>query len=217
MVIRRWSAVFLLVFAGAAFAQRPLPLDPLADEEIAKAEQIARGDGRVREIAPNGRKITVQFISAKVPDANGRIAAEPVDRFAQVLLHNDERKVGARALVNLSTGKVVDVVTVPENLVDLGDSDIEIAAGLALENPRVRELVGAANHRFHVPKGRLTREVMNDDIIMGVRTVGGAGLDPCTRDRCVVLFFRSAGRYIAMNQVTVDLTQRRVFVTGRQP
>jgi len=217
MVKHRWTAAFLSLVAAAAMAQqRLLPLDPLTPGEIAKAEDLARGDARMKELAPNGRKIYVQFISAKVPGVDGRIPDEPVNRYADVLLHNDDRRFGARALVALTNGKVVDVVRVPEHLVDLGRSDIEIAAGLALRDDRVLALLGPTARRFRVPSGPLNREQMNEDVVMCVRTIGGVGLDPCATDRCVVLFFRSAGRFVAMNQVTVDLSQQRVFVTGSQ-
>jgi hypothetical protein len=53
---------------------------------------------------------------------------------------------------------------------------------------------------------------LNDNRVEGLRTLGSTPDDPCTRDRCVVLFFRTHNRYIAINQVTVDLTTRRVIV-----
>jgi hypothetical protein len=221
----RWSIVVAL-FAVSALAQTVappppavLPLDPLTPAEVTSAQQIATRDQRVRNLAgDNPRVIVVQFIAAK------RGHPEPFGRWAEVIVHNDALGGGARVLVNLSGGSVADVVRVTERNVPIGVSDVELAAALALDNARVQQLLGGriAARFFPVGRGAVTRERINENRIDGVHHRGVDPDDPCTIHRCVTLFFRQRGRYILMNQVTVDLTARQVMVReqatgGAQP
>jgi hypothetical protein len=196
----------------AAPGRPPLPLDPLTPADEALAQRLARDDAKVKEWAPNGRLIYVQFISVKRPGPDGRVPDEPTNRYADVLLHNDEQKYGVRVLVDLTVSRVVDVLKVSEPLTDVGSSDVELAAGLALSNSTVLKLLGPAARTFRVATTAINRETMNQNLILGVRTVGSSPDDRCTIHRCVVLFFRSNNRYLLMNQVTVDLTDRQVDV-----
>lgn len=216
------SAALLCFMAFEVFAQAPppsgpRPLDPLTPAEQAAAERIALQDQRVRSfVGENGRPVVTLFIAPKHGDQT-----EPSGRFAEVIIHNDTDGGGARVLVNLSGQSVADMERLTERNVPIGQSDIDRAAALALESAPVRRLLGGddAARSFHVAHGPATRETINENRIEGVSDRGIDPDDPCATHRCVALFFRSRNRYLAMNQVSVDLTARRVYVReegGRQ-
>lgn len=206
--------VFVAVMATGALAQTPpparLPLDPLTPAEQERAQTIALSDERVRSIAgPNIRVIVTLFIAPK-----RGTQSEPEGRHAEVIVRNESEGGGAQVLVSLSGASVVDVVRLTERNVPIGPSDIELAAALALEQESVQRLLGGAEaaSTFRVALRAATRETRNENRIEGVPARSPDPEDPCSIHRCVALFFRSQGRYIAMNQVTVDLTARRVYV-----
>jgi hypothetical protein len=220
----RKVVLFLILVLGAASAlpqpapprAGPLPLDPLTPAEETAAQRIAIQDSRVREIAgANPRAIVILFIAPKSGDQT-----EPAGRFAEVVLHNDAEGGGARVLVNVSGQSVVDVDRLTERNVPIGQSDIDLAASLALESAVVQRLLGGPEtaRTFRVARGPATTETLNENRIEGVSDRGIDPDDPCAIHRCVALFFRSQNRYILMNQVTVDLTARRVYVReGARP
>jgi len=217
--------ICLLTFSLSAQTDRanpsplaaPLPLDPLTAAERATAEQLARANGTVRQFLSTGRSrlIYADFISvkrdAKVP--------EPEGRFADVLFYRYDDDTGLRLLVDLSAGAVIDVARVGGRSVPLAAAEVEEAARLALASSDVVRLLGERAGSFRVASGPATSGQINDNRIEALRTLGSTPDDPCTRDRCVVLFFRSQNRYIALNQVVVDLTTSRVLVNraGARP
>jgi hypothetical protein len=196
--------------------QRVLPLDPLTPEERTVGEEIARANDRVREFLAKGRSqlIYVEFIAVKRDGAQ----AEPSGRFADVLFYRYDDDAGLRVLVDLGARIVADIVPVPGHSVPLTFDEVQEAARLALASGEVARLLGDNAGSFRPARGPATREQMNENRIEGLRTLGSTPDDPCTRDRCVVLFFRTRNRYIAMNRVVVDLTTNRVMVNnGAQP
>jgi len=219
---RRFSFLLIVVLlAFGSLAQPrpptpagPLPLDPLTPAEVAAAQQIATKHERVVAVAgPSPRIVTVQFISVKASASGG---AEPNGRWADVIVHNDRDLGGARVLVNLSTNSVAEIVKLTERNVPIGQGDVETAASLAVENAAVQRLLGGADvaRTFRAGNGPTPREALNQNRIQGVSDRGVDPDDPCTTHRCVALFFRTRGGYVATNQVTVDLTLRRVYVRG---
>ena len=207
--------ILLLALTAGARAQRsvvaaPLPLDPLTRSERARAEEIARAHGATKEFLGAGRSriIYVDFISFKRDPK----AVEPSGRFADVLFYRYTDNSGLRLLVDLAAGAVVDTTPVAGRSVPLAAAEVEEAARLALASAEVVRLLGDNAGSFRAATGPATREQINDNRIEALRTLGSTPDDPCMRDRCVVLFFRTRNRYIAMNQVVVDLTTQRVFV-----
>jgi hypothetical protein len=110
----------------------------------------------------------------------------------------------------------VDAVQVPEQSVPINQTDIELAARIALTNTKVRQLLGDRADAFHVLTGTLSADNANSDYIEGLRTVGVAPDDPCTKHRCVILLFSSKSTYLLEDkQIMVDLTTKKATVTPR--
>jgi hypothetical protein len=198
-------------------ADSPLPLDPLTDEEQRIAERIATADVRVHKfLGDSGRLIYVQFISVKPRAASGDAPSEPSGRYAEVLFHIDPDRGGVRALVDLTASQVADVVQLPEQSVAINQTDVELAARIALADAQVRKLLGDRADAFRVLTNPLTADNANSDYIEGLRTVGVAPDDPCTKHRCVILFFSSKNRYLLADQeILVDLTAKKTIVRPR--
>lgn len=211
---------FLLLFLSIPlFAQQPgeprvmraLPLDPLTPAERAAGEELARGNDKVREFLAKGRTRAIysEFIAPKLNRGD-----EPSGRYADVLFYRYDDDAGLRVLVDLGARAVVDMAPVAGHSVPLTAAEVEEAARLALANAEVARLLGPEAGTFRPALAPANRDTINDNRIEGLRTLGGSPDDPCTRDRCVVLFFRTHNRYIAMNRVVVDLTAQRTLVSG---
>lgn len=204
-------AAVLIIAPAVARAQGPLPLDPLTPQERAVADSAATSDPRVREFigAGRSRQIHLDFISAK---SGARGEDVPPTRHAEVLFYNYDRDLGVLALVDLSRRRVVDVARVPGKSVPINSDEVADAARLALADPRVARLFGGQMPSFRVATKAASREELGTPRIEGLRLVGGAANDPCTRHRCVMLFFRVDNRYVQMNRVAVDLTAQQVLI-----
>jgi len=213
---RLWPAILLFFAPVLAIAQQPspMPLDPLTPDEVRVAQRVAAEDSRLREWgAGKSRLIYVQFISVKPPSAERQRQSEPSGRFAEVLLHIDPAGGGVRALVDLTAGRVIDAVRLPEQSVPIGQSDVELAAQIALADPAFRRLLGEQATSFHVLTGPVTRESESGNLIEGLHTIGVGPADPCSTHRCVVLLFSSNGRYLFQEQqITVDLSARKLML-----
>jgi hypothetical protein len=203
---------FLILMVGltaTCLAQRRYPLDPLTKDEKETAVKIAREDPRVRELAgADAWLVYANFIAVKQDGV-----VPPAARMADVLFYRADTNLGIRALVDLS-GRVMDVVTMPGHSVPLGATDLEIAANIARATPEVGRMLDADLQSFRVATGEvITREHTRGNLIEGLRTVGTAPDDPCTIHRCVQLLFSRDGNYLRMeDQITVDLTARRVLI-----
>jgi len=222
------SAVILVCIVSGARAQAPprapapnrdnspRPLDPLTPAEQQAAARIAMENSRVRGIAgASPRVVAVQFISVKRGEQT-----EPAGRWAEVFVHNESDGGGARVLVDLANASAADVISIPERKVPIGPSDIDAAASLALESATVRRILGgdAVARSFRAAHAPALREQSDQNRIEAVPLRGADPDDPCTLHRCVALFFRTRGHYVALNQVVVDLTARRVYTSeGGRP
>jgi len=218
---RLWIAMFLVLIPVLVTAQQPspmqplppMPLDPLTPDEVRLAQRVTGEDSRLHEWAGgNGRLIYVQFISVKPASPQPQRSIEPSGRFAEVLIHVDPDGGGIRALVDLTAAHVIDAVRLPEQSVPIGQSDVELAAQIALDDPNLRRLLGNQADMFHFLKGPVTRESESGNLIEGLHTIG-VGDDPCAKHRCVVLLFISNGRYLFQDQqITVDLSARKLML-----
>ncbi len=213
-------AVLLTVVSGTARPQEPpLPLDPLTEQERDIATRLVREDARVKEALGPGptRLIYVDFIAIKSPADSNSPAEQPPRRRVDALFYRYDKNIGIRALVDLERRAVVDVVRVSGNSVPINVEEVEEAARLARADPRVARLVGERLSQFRVATRSASADDLRADRIEGLRTLGTSPEDPCTRHRCVVLFFRSNNRYEFMNRVVVDLTSQKVQVREGEP
>ena len=209
------AATMFLAAAKIQAQDPPLPLDPLTAQERALADEVARSDSRVRDfLAGRSRNIYTDFMSIKAPRVTEVRADVPSRRHAEALFYNYDRREGLRALVDLSERRVVDIARVPGQSVPINAEEVAEASRLALADPRVVRLFGGRMPAFRAATGPATREDLESARIEGLRLVGAGERDPCTRNRCIMLFFRVNNRYVQMNRVSVDLTTQQVLIRG---
>ena len=210
------TGAFALALATLAFAQErpqppgPRPADPLTDAEREKAVSIAREDGVHRGQLSKEKYSLVGVELVVLKDSAAKTAPEPdpAMRHASVLFYRADHNDGLQVLVDLNGGRVRESKTVRGESVPIGREEVERAAQIALRSDEVTKLLGAATDSFHVGIARSDE----DNTIEGLRAVGADPQDPCTRQRCVDLFFRVHGNYVAGRRVTVNLSTSAVRV-----
>jgi hypothetical protein len=197
-------------------AQRPssgqrLPLDPLTPEERAYAERVARADGRIKEIlGETGVRLVSIEVAAIKPESLSD--AERMARHVEVILFRPEDQVGVKVLVNLQQKSVVQVQKLNGAQVPLTADDLREAFELAQRHNEVEKMLGPSARSFQMqpPGARIAVPLENE--VTGLRVRGKNEEDPCTRHRCIELFFRRGSNYLSEQSVVVDLTEKKVYV-----
>src|SRR5262245_1869757 len=198
---------------------RPQPLDPLTPAERRQAEEIARADGRVKELLGGGRTrlVYVDFIAIKSSDASPApdtpTRPTPIGRHAEVVFYRYDDDSGVRAIVDLPGRAVAQAATIESAQVPLNAEEVNDAMALALRNQAVTSLLGADATTFQVSDtGRGARP---RNVVRALRVVATGESDPCWKHRCVQLFFRRGDVYMT-DSVVVDLTAQQSRVERGQ-
>jgi len=199
---------------------RPQPLDPLTPAERRQADEIARADGRVKELLGAGRTrlVYVDFIAIKpndaspAPDSPTRPMA--IGRHAEVVFYRYDDDSGVRAIVDLQTRAVAQVARIESAEVPLNAEELSEAMALALKNEAVTSLLGADAKTFQVGD-TAARGVRPRNVVHALRVVATSDSDPCWKHRCAQLFFRR-GDVSLTDSVVVDLTAQQSRVERGQ-
>ena len=188
-----------------------LPLDPLTAEERAHAERLARADGRIKEILGEAgvRLVSIEVAAIK-PESLGD--AERMARHAEVILFRPEGEVGVKVLVNLQQKSVMQVQKLNGAQVPLTSEDLHEAFELAQRHKEVERMLGSSAKGFQMQPAGARIAVPLENEVTGLRVRGKNEEDPCTRHRCVELFFRRGSDYLSEQSVVVDLTEKKVYV-----
>jgi len=188
------------------------PLDPLTAAEKKTAEELALADARVAELLGSGthRTIYVEFLSLKSGGEGAREAQNPI-RGADVVFFQAEKDFGVRAIVNLGERSVEQVLRLESRQVPMTPQDLEEAFRLAVKDERVRKILGADADRYRIEGTPGAGPAKLRLIVRGLRLETIDEKDPCSKDRCLQLFFRRGDAYLT-DQVIVNLTTRQVMV-----
>ena len=189
-------------------------LDPLTRDELARAESIARSDSKVKELLGDAG---VRVVSA-VPVIIKAESPEKVDHFqrqVEVVLFNPQREVGARVVVYLQGSKTLEVSRLTSDQVPFTQDDLADAFQLAVRDEAVNRALGGAAQRFHLEKepGTATGE---ENIVTGLPVHSSDRNDPCSKHRCMELYFRRGTDYLSEPVVLVDLSAKRVSILRRK-
>jgi Cu2+-containing amine oxidase len=215
-----WHSLGVLLLAISCAAQRgpdrPLPLDPLSEEEKHDAVQIALADARVKEMLGTGRHeaASVSLFPQKLPREQVEAAAAgreiPMSRTAEVIFFRYEDESGVRVIVDLSHKSASEVSRLSTRDVPMTQTDLAEAWNLASRNAEVRETLGAELQQFQVEPARQNYRVE------GLRIEAVSDKDPCYKHRCLQLLFRRGADYLVKPIVIVDLTSRDVRIERRE-
>ncbi|KAL1973967.1 hypothetical protein VTN31DRAFT_5527 [Thermomyces dupontii] len=126
----------------------PHPFDPLSPEEISKAADIIRKAHagqkitfRVLTLAEPPKKLMIPFLEA---EHQGR-SAQPPARQAQVQFHTDARPDLMEAIVELSTGRIVELQALPGRHSYVDATEMDAAERACLDAPEVKEALRKLN------------------------------------------------------------------------
>jgi len=194
-----------------------LPLDPLTPEENVSAERLARNDERVKKLLGEGevRLVSVETLALK---PGSREPLDRLERRAEVVLFRPVGEIGVRIVVNLQRQAVEDVKRVSASDVPMTVDDLRDAFQLALHDPQFQQAFGSSAQTYQV-------QIQLDDS-KAVQAVGNSvtGLpvrsrkqdDPCSRHRCIELFFRRGRDFLSEPTVVVDLSAKFVYLGERK-
>ncbi len=226
----RFSVILGLALAGFVFAsaqsvpnqqqprpeEKTLPLNPLDREDKAVAERLARSDRRIRELVgeANVRLVLVQLVALKPESASE--SARPV-RHAEVVLFQPQGEVGARALINLASSAVEQVIRLDGSQVPMTSEDLADAFQLALRNEEVLKILGPTAKSYQVQSMSLTGTATPmENSVTGLRIRSSDEHDPCFKHRCLQLAFRHGRDFLSGPMIIADLTAKRVYVERKK-
>ena len=199
---------------SSAYSQR-LPLDPLVPDEKSIAERIARTDKRVTDLLGETkvRVVSVELLALK---PQSLAAAKQMPRRVEVTLFQPEREVGAKIAVNLQQRAVEQVEPLASRDVPMTEQDLADAFQLALREPEVQRLLPELSS-FRVQTATASRTmVAAENTVTGLPIRGTDPNDPCTKHRCMQLFFRKGKDYFSEANVIVDLSAKHVSVERKR-
>jgi hypothetical protein len=192
-------------------------LDPLTPDEETAAERIARSNNRVKEIFGERE---VRLVSATPVLIKRGEALEKIDvrqRVIEVVLFSPEAEVGARVLVNLAQNSVANIERLDSRQVPFTPDDLRDAFQLALRDPQVQKALGSEAQSFHVQGQRnAPPATASENLVSGLPIRSSDPKDPCSKHRCLQLFFRRGTDFLSEPVVIVDLTAKHVSVERRK-
>jgi hypothetical protein len=224
----RVLALTLLILLSAIHAPaqpttRPTPnpkperraLDPLTSQEQAVAERIARNDSRVKELLGESGVRVVSILPVLIKTESPE-KFDVKQRQIEVVLFRPQGEVGARVVVNLSQNNVVAVNRLTGDQVPYTNDDLADAFQLALRDTEVVKALGPEAQTFRIrsaPPGAAAPK----NVVEGLPVRSSDPNDPCSKHRCLWLMFRRGNDYLSQPNVTVDLTDKRVYVEKPVP
>ena len=178
---------------GAADQQR-LGALVLANPEIRRI--VGRADARLHFSTPDFDKAEADAFLSGSRDAPPR---------PQVSVLAVSAAGAARARLSLDDGRVVDVQAVPAAELPFFDEDVARALALAQRGGQTRAAVGPSLSRFE--PARAGQEYPPAAYIAEPLPIRSSNpRDPCSRDRCLELVFRTPSGYLPF-RVQVNLTR----------
>jgi Cu2+-containing amine oxidase len=191
-----------LLITPALVAQPVVAQAP--DEDVAIEESV---DPALEPLTPREERQAVSALERDLGVGDQRVEVVSVDRHeeddersADVILYNYDTEETIAAVVSLEPRAGVEEVAVtPEQAPGLGTEEVEQAQQLALADPTVQAELRAI--------GVTEREL----IITHIRFESEAPDDPCSTDRCVLLFFNTADAALDLQPI-VNLTTGEVAI-----
>jgi hypothetical protein len=221
--ILAFLGVVLLIAVSARAQERTQPpsqtiperraLDPLNADEQVVAERIARSDGKVKELLGETgvRVVSVVPVLIKAESPERTNVAE---RQIEVVLFRPQGEVGARVIVNLAQNRVAGVTRLSSDQVPFTNDDLADAFQLALKDAEVVKALGPAAQTFRIRSG-VPGAAIPENSVGGLPVRSPDPSDPCSKHRCLRLTFRRGNDYLSQPIVTVDLTDKHVYIEHR--
>jgi len=187
-------------------------LDPLTSDERSLAAYVAQEDSRVKELLGGvGARIRVVSVLPVLIKTESPEKFDVKQRQIEVVLFRPEGEVGVRVIVNLRKQNVVAVSRLTSDQVPYTNDDLADAFQLASRDPEVMKALGPEAQTFQVRPAAPSRTTPKN-VVEGLPVRSSDPNDPCSKHRCLWLMFRRGNEYLSEPSVTVDLTDKRVYV-----
>jgi hypothetical protein len=196
--------------AAATTKPEQRALDPLTGQEQAVAERIARNDSKVKELLGESGVRVVSVLPVLIKTESPE-KFDVKQRQIEVVLFRPQGEVGARVVVNLRQNNVVAVSRLTGDQVPYTNDDLADAFQLALRDPEVVKALGPEAQTFQIRSVQPGRAAPRN-VVEGLPVRSSDPNDPCSKHRCLWLMFRRGNDYLSQPSVTVDLTDKRVYV-----
>ncbi len=191
-------------------------LDPMLSEERANAERLARADSRVKKLLGEAgiRVVSVEPVVMK-PDSLEQM--DHMARYAEVVLFRPEGELGARVTVSLQQNAVTQVHPLTGSQIPMTTEDLAEAFQLALRDSQVQKMLGSEvqSFRVQVAPGEATPSNAENQVT-GLPLHSTDAKDPCSKHRCLELFFRRGEDFLIGPSVIADLTAKHIYVERRK-
>jgi len=187
-------------------------LDPLTPDEQISAVRIAEGDNRVKQLL-HAEGVRVVSVLPVVTKAESLQKLDYSTRQVEVVLFQPQGEVGARVLVNLHQSQAVNVQPLRSDQVPMTADDLNDAFQAAMRDAGVQKALGSAAASFRPQSATNQIETSKqENLVTGLPLRSTDPNDPCSKHRCMELFFRRGSDYLSEPIVLVDLTAKHVYV-----
>ncbi len=166
----------------------------------ATIEKLVASDTRMQAILESG---DARVLSTEELDTKDGTPAR-----AQVVIESPRLKSAVRAIIDVSTGRVLESRSLTARELPLTQEQLAQATAIALRDPAVRRFLGETAERFRAAIPGTRPPFATEGFLVASEDPG----DPCARSRCIDLLFIANGRYFAGQRVTVELDAGRVTV-----
>ncbi|WP_445397063.1 Tat pathway signal sequence domain protein [Streptomyces sp. LE64] len=191
--------------------------DPLTDDELDRAQQLATGDDlqrSARDVA--GKKGPEHlYTSLQEPDPNAS-AAQQGKRMAEVVFYDYGKEAAVTKTVDLTSGKVVDTVTRVGAQPPASAGELAEAARLLIAHPLGKDLKQDFRHATGKELTDPGQAELSGFVFSKQTTLKIPGvLKDCGKNRCVSVVFKvKDGPWFDTRKSVVDLSARTVGRLG---
>lgn len=215
----------LILVASASWTQGQVKPQPTAQrsttltaQQKSQMQGTALADARVQQVLGAGQpRVMVREPEIDKYEALAYLRGEtdklPTHRMSMLML-NPQTNKAARVLMSLEKNSVESVREISPADAPLFPEEAVEALALAKANPNVRSVVGSRLSQFVIVTSGSDAGIPLAAQALRVRSSDSN--DPCSRDRCLDLIFRTETGYLPL-RAGVDLNQRTVEVRKTQP
>jgi len=180
----------------------PAPLDPLSEREKEAVQDIAKADPEIQRLLGSPQELrvcSIEFIVPSLPEPGTPIKHQRVGR---ITLYNLTLNRGVAAIVDLVGKQVQEMQPLDQNHIPVAPDDIKQARGLLRTKPGLGVKLGGDLKEFEL-----------DTRVLHTNAEG----DPCSRERCLAVYFRRDDRYVSSFYAIVNLAQSTVKIVPAEP
>jgi hypothetical protein len=187
----------------------------LSPQQRAEIERIVLGSPEVQGIFQGAQpRVMLGEPEPDKAEAQAYLTGErtqPPQSYVTALVFDPGRNLARRVIVAPGESRIIAIQQLSAAEVPFVEGDVTAAWELARRDPAVQRALGASAERFRVASPGAAAPAPEIVEALPLRSVDPN--DPCSRDRCLDLVFRTPQGYLPF-RAHVDLTNRSVALHG---